>query len=79
MRSSLKPGKVPQAIASLRSAAIAESEKPERGRYVVRHLSFDKPMENNNEPGTFRQDDNTIAKFPGLVSPHVGNGKGAAK
>lgn len=78
MRSTLAPGKVPQAIAELRDSALSEANKPEAGRHTVGKLTFDLPMAHTRAP-EFNQDDNTIAKFPGLISPHVGNGRGAAK
>ena len=79
MHSTLRPGKVPPAIAALRDAASDEIGKPVRGTYTVRRLKFDKEMIGMNTPGSFDQDDNTLARFSGLVSPHVGNGKGAPK
>jgi len=78
MRSTLAPGRVPKAIADLRESATRECAKAEEGKYTVKRIHFDKPI-GFGRAKPFDQDDNTIAKFPGLISPHVGNGKGAPK
>lgn len=78
MRSTLSPGRVPRAIVALRDAARREADAPEPGTYKVRGLKFDQST-GWSRPAKFNQDDNTIARFPGLISPHVGNGRGVPK
>lgn len=76
--STLRPGKVSQAIADLRDAAIKEMDAIPPGVEKPEGLSFDK--EHDVEPVVSNFDaDNWVARYPGQNCPHIGNGSGGVR
>lgn len=76
--STLRPGKVSQAIADLRDAAIKEMdaipagvEKPEAPTFDSGHSA--------PPPASDFDSTNWVARYPGQNSPHIGNGSGGVR
>lgn len=76
--STLRPGKVSQAIADLRDAAIKEMDAIPDGVSRSEGLSFDKAHE-QAPPASDFDSDNWVARYPGQNSPHIGNGSGGVR
>lgn len=69
----LRPGKVSDFVAKLRDKSLRELSKPEPGTGIAKP-DFELKQPEVDLP-TFNQDDNDVAKFPGVWDPWVGNGR----
>ena len=76
--STLRPGKVSQAIADLRDKALAEMNAIPDGVTKSEGLVFDSEHDSVNEPSNF-DSTNWVARYPGQNSPHIGNGAGGVR
>lgn len=76
--STLRPGKVSQAIADLRDKAIAEMNAIPDGVVQSPSLEFDHTHDSENSVDNF-DSTNWVARYPGQNSPHVGNGSGGVR
>lgn len=78
--STLRPGRVSQAIADLRDAALKEMDATPPGVTEKPDVEFDvdHAASRNTSPSNFDAD-NWVARYPGQNSPHIGNGSGGPK
>lgn len=76
--STLRPGKVSQAIADLRDKAITEMNAIPGGVTRSEGLVFDSEHDSVNETSNF-DSENWVARYPGQNSPHIGNGSGGVR
>jgi hypothetical protein len=76
--STLRPGKVSQAIADLRDAAIKEMDAIPAGVEKPEAITFDS---GHTAPAAVSDFDssNWVARYPGQNSPHIGNGAGGVR
>ena len=76
--STLRPGKVSQAVADLRNAAIREMDAIPAGVEKPDSVTFDNA---HARPATVSDFDsaNWVARYPGQNSPHIGNGAGGVR
>lgn len=77
-RSTLSPGVVTNAIASLRDAAIKEMDRKDPTRTESASLKFD-DTPRAAQALSFDDDDNGVARCRGVFSPHIGNGSGGPR
>lgn len=76
--STLRPGKVSQAIADLRDAAIKEMDAIPAGVEKSEALTFDS-AHTPPAPVSDFDSSNWVARYPGQNSPHIGNGSGGVR
>jgi LPS sulfotransferase NodH len=76
--STLRPGKVSQAIADLRDKAITEMNAIPDGVTRPEDLAFDREHDSVNATSNF-DSENWVARYPGQNSPHIGNGSGGVR
>ena len=76
--STLRPGKISQAIADLRDAAIKEMDAIPPGVGKSDKLAFDHSHSSRTSDEDF-DSTNWVARYPGQNSPHIGNGSGGIR
>lgn len=81
--STLHPGKVTDAIRKLRDAALREMDATPSGEKKAEGVKFDHSHAATPAPAIRSQEDfdtqNGVAMFPGVHSPHIGNGSGGVR
>jgi hypothetical protein len=81
--STLRPGKISPSIRKLREAAISEMDAIPSGVVKPKPVKFDHDHKSTPQPDIQSQADfdakNSVARFAGLNSPHVGNGSGGVR